>query len=364
MDKNDLSRRGFFKTAGTFAAGAAASSGISCGSPGKSAGAEETDALKLRTLGRTGLKVTEVCFGTGGAGVEVDVLKYGFDKGINFVHTALGYTNGNSIRNVEKAIKGRRDDLLVALKITWDPKDDAPLEKALKLMGISHVDLVMFPLGTVEKVKNPEVPMAFERWKKAGKARYMGLTSHKGVNAVMQAGIDTDWYDVIMPAYNLNMKKQVEPILKQCREKNLAFLLMKAAKDLSGMTFEEAIPLYLDEPATTSICKGMRTYDEVDAAIAATHQKVTSELRKKGDLLASMKIPGACGMCGQCTDACPNGLAVNDMVRSVTYYMDVTKHVDEGQEVYAEIPVSRNASACRDCGTCERVCPKGVPIRA
>ncbi|NLE30398.1 MAG: hypothetical protein GX629_12090 [Phycisphaerae bacterium] len=75
-------------------------------------------------------------------------------------------------------------------------------------------------------------------------------------------------------------------------------------------------------------------------------------------------LNGRCRMCGQCTSACPNALAVSDIVRSVDYYVDAMRDYDAGRLNYQMISSSANAACCADCGQCERVCPNRVPIRS
>src|SRR5947209_5021704 len=80
--------------------------------------------MELRTLGATGIKVSRYCLGAmmlGKMGNRdhdegVRIIRTALDAGINFIDTADVYSNGESEEIVAKAIKGRRDEVVVATK--------------------------------------------------------------------------------------------------------------------------------------------------------------------------------------------------------------------------------------------------------
>ncbi len=89
--------------------------------------------MRYNTLGRTGIKVSEICLGTmtwGSQNSEAEAheqLDYAFDKGVNFIDTAELYpttplsakTYGNTERIIGEWLgkRGRRDDVVVATKV-------------------------------------------------------------------------------------------------------------------------------------------------------------------------------------------------------------------------------------------------------
>ena len=88
--------------------------------------------MKYRTLGRTGIKVSPYCLGAmmfgGIANAEHDdcirILHKALDSGINFVDTADRYSNGESEEIVGKALKGRRQNVVLATKVNGPMGDD------------------------------------------------------------------------------------------------------------------------------------------------------------------------------------------------------------------------------------------------
>ncbi len=81
--------------------------------------------MELRTLGRTGVRVSPLCLGTMMFGAwgnpdhdeSVRVVRRALDAGINFVDTADAYSAGESEEIVGKALAGRRDEVVLATKV-------------------------------------------------------------------------------------------------------------------------------------------------------------------------------------------------------------------------------------------------------
>ncbi|MFG2588365.1 aldo/keto reductase [Streptomyces sp. NPDC048438] len=117
--------------------------------------------MHYRTLGRTGIKVSPYClgammFGAVGNpdhGESVRIIHKALDAGVNFVDTADFYSHGESEEIVGKALKGRRDDVVLATKAHLPMGEDPnrrgnsrrwlvrALEDSLRRLGTDHVDL-------------------------------------------------------------------------------------------------------------------------------------------------------------------------------------------------------------------------------
>lgn len=117
--------------------------------------------MDMRSLGATGMKVSPLClgammFGTLGNRDHdecVRIIHRAIDGGINFIDTADGYSRGESETIVGKAIKGRRDALIIATKFYATMGDDPNMrggsrrwivravEDSLRRLGTDHIDL-------------------------------------------------------------------------------------------------------------------------------------------------------------------------------------------------------------------------------
>jgi aryl-alcohol dehydrogenase-like predicted oxidoreductase len=117
--------------------------------------------VRYRTLGRTGIKVTPfalgaMMFGAGGNPDHDDsirIIRTALDAGINFVDTADRYSAGESEEIVGKALKGRRDDVVLATKVNGPMGDDpnqrgnsrrwimTEVENSLRRLQTDYIDL-------------------------------------------------------------------------------------------------------------------------------------------------------------------------------------------------------------------------------
>ena len=93
-----------------------------------------------RIMGKTGLKVSEVCSGTMTFGHGTDesearaMVDLSFKAGINFFDTANGYQTGESEIMLGKALKGRRRDAIIATK--FFPMGHGPIDSGMSRVHI------------------------------------------------------------------------------------------------------------------------------------------------------------------------------------------------------------------------------------
>ncbi|MGN6692281.1 MAG: aldo/keto reductase [Sphingopyxis sp.] len=117
--------------------------------------------MQYRQLGRTGINVSPYCLGAMMFGKLANpdhdecirMIHRALDAGINFIDTADGYSRGESEEIVGKALKGRRDDIVLATKV-YQPMSDDPnhrggsrrwitraVEDSLRRLGTDYIDL-------------------------------------------------------------------------------------------------------------------------------------------------------------------------------------------------------------------------------
>ena len=117
--------------------------------------------MRYRTLGRTGIKVSPYALGAmmfGAVGNpdhddSIRIIHKALDAGINFIDTADAYSRGESEEIVGKALKGRRDDVVLATKLHLPMGDDpnqggnsrrwilTEVENSLRRLQTDHIDL-------------------------------------------------------------------------------------------------------------------------------------------------------------------------------------------------------------------------------
>lgn len=161
--------------------------------------------MKYKTLGRTGLKVSELCLGAmtfGGRGMwtaigtlpqdQVNALvKQSVDAGINFIDTANVYSEGLSEQMTGKAIRDlglKRDELVIATKVRGmmgkGPNDSGLSRKhilqqanaSLERLNIDYIDLYQIH-GFDPQTPMEETLDALDTLVKTGKVRYIGCSN-------------------------------------------------------------------------------------------------------------------------------------------------------------------------------------------
>ena len=155
--------------------------------------------MEYRTLGGTGLHVSTHCLGTmmfgawGNQDVDecVRIIHAALDAGINFVDTADVYSAGESEEITGKALKGRRDEVILATKVhgemgpgpnekgnsrVWIARE---VENSLRRLGTDHIDL--YQIHRPEPDTDIEETLgALTDLQRQGKIRYFGSSTFPG----------------------------------------------------------------------------------------------------------------------------------------------------------------------------------------
>jgi aryl-alcohol dehydrogenase-like predicted oxidoreductase len=167
--------------------------------------------MELRPLGRTGVQVSKLCLGTMmfGAWGNTDhddstrIIHAALDAGINFVDTADVYSDGESEDIVGKALKGRRDDVVLATKF-FMPMGESPnrrggsrrwivqaVEDSLRRLGTDWIDLYQVHRPAPD-MDVDETLGALTDLVRQGKVRYIGSSSYSSSQIVEAQWIARD----------------------------------------------------------------------------------------------------------------------------------------------------------------------------
>src|ERR1051326_1610331 len=104
--------------------------------------------MEQRTIGRTGVTVSSYCLGAMMFGAwgnpdhddSIRIIHAALDAGINFVDTADVYSSGESEEIVGKALKGRRDDVILATKFVAPMGSDPNMRGSSRRWIIREVE--------------------------------------------------------------------------------------------------------------------------------------------------------------------------------------------------------------------------------
>lgn len=188
--------------------------------------------MRYRTLGRSGVKVSEICLGTMNFGGPTDekeatrIVDDAFDRGINFIDTANVYTDGRSEEITGRAIAKRRDRWFLATKVAQPmgpPPNNRGLsrlhvmraaEDSLRRLGTDVIDLY-YTHRVDPDTPWEDVVVTFGDLIRAGKIRYWALSNVRAwhiphiVHLCRQAGVPQPV--ALQPYYNLvNRQPEVE----------------------------------------------------------------------------------------------------------------------------------------------------------
>lgn len=200
--------------------------------------------MEYRSLGRTGVRVSAACLGTMTFGWEPDdwgshekesleIASKAIDLGVNFFDTADVYARGTSETIVGKALKGKRERIVLATKCHGRMADDDPnawgntrrhileaCEASLRRLQTDWIDLYQIHRP------QPEVPIdetlrALDDLVRAGKIRYAGCSTfaawqvceaHYVARQLGASGFVTE-----QPPYNLLDRRIERELLPFCR---------------------------------------------------------------------------------------------------------------------------------------------------
>ena len=196
--------------------------------------------MKYKPLGRTGVQVSELCFGTMSFGGDADeatsatMYKACRDAGINFYDCADQYNKGKSEEILGRLMKGHRGDLVITTKcfnpVTDDINDRGnsrrhitrAVEASLKRLQTDRVD-ILFLHQFDKRTPIDESMRAIEDMVRSGKVLYPAVSNYSAWQAQRAVDIQekNNWarLQVIQPMYNL-VKRQAEVEILPMAEAN------------------------------------------------------------------------------------------------------------------------------------------------
>lgn len=330
-------------------------------------------ALQYRTLGKTGLRVTTVGYGTMITS-DPSVIARAVDMGINYFDTARNYQNGQNERMVGAALGARRKDILLASKSNDDPSTGpgilAEIDTSLKELRTDYLDV--WHLHGLDKpvLITDELVEAMRKAKKQGKIRFAGVSTHNLpaiVDRVIEAKIE-----VVQAPYNFASAASYGPALHKLHQAGVGLIAMKVmakadgggARPLRPANFAcAALKWAIKNPAIATTVPSMTDIDQLQENFRAMSERLTDAESKI--LVARLEEIGPyfCRMCGRCQGQCPKGLPVSDLVR-FAMYADGYGQFQLGRERYLRMSAEHQNVRCGDCETCAVQCPNGVHVAA
>lgn len=319
--------------------------------------------MDYKTLGKTGINVSELSFGTLILGwlqanmteeEAAPAIEKALDLGINFFDTAQSYRTQTHLR---AGLGARKNDVVIATKTHERTREGAQkaFEESLRELDRETIDIYDFHLidSAADLAHRQPVLDYFLELKETGRIRAIGASVHK-VEAARAVAVHPD-IDVVFPVLNSHglgiTDGTREDMLDACRtaaENGKGIYVMKP---LGGGHLRQA-PLeaftYLrDTCLVDSICAGMKSPAEVEMNVRLFEGRTVSQgiLAEVETVPRTLRIYDRCGGCGACIDTCDQGALSLDLSKA-----------DESRGKKGQSVVDHDK--CILCGYCAEVCPE------
>jgi uncharacterized protein len=365
------SRRKFIKTGlALSAAGLASSTGL------KPSFGKEEPKVVYRTLGNTGLKVSGVGYGIGFVPIP-EVVNRALDMGVNYYDTSRVY--GDSEKAFGEIIKGRdRSKLVIATKSGMRRKADIlkNIDESLKNLGTDYVDVYHLHARDTPTAIPDEALEAVHEIKKSGKARFLGFSCHDP-NRMVDFHLENK-FDVIQTTYSYAIGGFYrDQAIKKLSDAGVGIIAMKVVVALTGLNLKNlqnqpakegdgplaGIKWVLNNPAIGTTVPHMKTIQELEMNFRAMSEPYTPADEKKLYVINEQINPTYCRMCYQCSDVCPKGMPVTDVMRFLAYN-DYCGNYHQARMSFAELPKEIQNIRCSDCSECAVKCTNGINVQA
>lgn len=310
--------------------------------------------MKKLVLGKTGIEVTELCFGALPMGplqkdIEVEkcaqIVEAALKSGINFIDTAQAYETYEPIRIAMERTGIRPVLASKSMQKTYEGME-AAVNEALSKLGIDHIDIFFLHAARNGERTFEDFKDAFrclKDMKAAGKIRAVGVSTHC-VCTVNQAA-DMEDIDVVFPLINKigrgvigGTKEDMESAMIRASKAGKGIYIMKSLAGGNLINdYDDAMKYVRGIGDGFSIALGMVSVEEVEFNVRYFNGEDINTLPETVKASKSFSvIKGVCKGCGVCIAACPN------------------KAISIDTDTKALIDVEK----CLTCGYCTPICPE------
>jgi len=335
-----------------------------------------------RPLGTTGIAVSPIGIGAMTTR-DPDVIRYAVDKGVDYVDTADCYMGGENERIVARALKGIRGKVVLASKVHIAAADRMirSVENSLRSLDTDVIDVMqLHGISSEAQVADDGAREALRRLIDQGKIRVAGVTTHSGQDAVLRAVMRHGFYKTVLVAYSFRSDMGLNATIKRTlgsgpglsgviRAAGAAGIGVIAMKTQAGgytvsgsplSPHQAALAWVLSNPGVTLAIPGMVSFAQVDDNLAARGKQLGWSGTKALALYSRAIGDRHCGLCGGCAGACPRGVDVQGVLRSLTYREGYGRD-DLARQSYRELGPG-GAHACLSCDGCVVSCPLGLAV--
>ncbi len=379
-----INRRNFIRASALGATGAFIGKNT-IASPSQNTVYDNSKKIIYRTLGKTGYKVPIVGMGVMRAD-NPGLVRAAYSKGITHFDTAHGYQGGQNEEMLGKILpEYERNSFNIATKVNMRTKDKETgaytsetdpkkflemLDLSLKRLNLDYVDfLYLHSVESAEGALYKPLLKALEKAKQQGKAKHVGLSTHRREAEVINAAVESGVYEVVLTAYNYRFEddNEMQDALQNANEAGLGVIAMKT---MTGGFFDKerqqpvdakaALKWVLQNENIHTTIPGYKSFAEIDESFSVMEDlKMTpseNENLEQGKQLAGLYCKG----CNECVSQCKKRLPIPDLMRAFMYTYGYHEY-EKAQNVLLSHK-RELASACGDCNICTVECPMRLNV--
>jgi predicted aldo/keto reductase-like oxidoreductase len=337
-----------------------------------------------RKLGKTNIALPIISMGVMNAD-NPNLVSAALDAGIVHLDTAWVYQRGRNEEMIGRVIKGRlRESFTIATKI-WEPKDNRTgeflpgaaenkyiekCEESLSRLNLKHVDILYsHDIATKNAVLFEPYLNALLKLKRQGKARFIGVSTHRNEPEVIRAAMESGVYDVVLTSYNFKQRHHQE-IAEAAAEAAKAGLGIVGMKAIAGfvqnigkqvqVNAKAALKWAMQNENIHTNVPGFTNFLQLEEDLSVM-EDLRLTLDEKSDLEKHKQLAGLfCQNCGECRPQCPAGVDVPIVMRSYMYAMGYG-NLQTAQD--AIDMAGRPILSCPDCHVCQVQCSQGFDVR-
>jgi predicted aldo/keto reductase-like oxidoreductase len=384
MKTNECDRRQFLKTSLLGGTGAVlASSFIQTGCATAKASTLSGSVVR-RKLGNTGIELPVVSFGVMRADNPA-LIPAAIKAGLVLFDTAHGYQRGRNEEMLGEVFKDYpRDSYVVATKVPPEEMDGRSgtikagstskafldrLDISLKRLKLDYVDILyVHGITSRDAALYPSMLEAVTQAKKDGKARHVGMSTHKNEPEVIQAAIDSGVYEVVLSAINFKQDYYQE-LKKTIAKAAKAGIGIVAMKTMAGgfhdrerqkpINCKAALKFVLQDENVTTAIPGITNFDQL-AMNASVNTDITMNEQEKADVAPGKNVGSLyCQGCEHCVSGCPKGLPIPEIMRAYMYTYGYS-NIEMAHSLLSSLNLP--AKPCGECSVCTAQCVKGFRI--
>ncbi|MCE5265182.1 MAG: aldo/keto reductase [Deltaproteobacteria bacterium] len=348
--------------------------------PAKTAGKPR---IIYRTLGRTGFRLPAINMGVMNSS-NPNLVRAALNSGMVLLDTAAGYQRGTNEQMIGEVLKERPRDSYVIESKAHPPEDRTTglytkeateedylkrIDDSLRKLKLDYIDIFHHHgASRRESVLYEPVMKALEKAKKAGKIRFIGISTHKNEPEVIHAAVDSKFYEVILTPYNFKQQHyaEIREGIARAAATGMGVIAMKA---IGGVHLQEraeqpvepvpALKWVLQDPNVHTIIAGFTTFDQMNLDLSVMDDPKLTQAEKTHLQWAAAQTGLYCQGCRICLNQCRRKLPIPELMRAYMYTYGY-RNLSHAQDLLVSLDLPQRL--CGYCGVCPVKCAIGFNV--